>query len=764
MIMFWPLRAIIGVLALASITVADSFIESSALMSCMDNSEFSASSFSVKFFPDNKTVVFDISAISTIDGNVTANIEVIAYGLTIVNREISGCNIGDVSQLCPLQPGHFDIESSVKISSDITNDIPGIAYTIPDLDGVVKVTVYMQNTGQQVACVEATLSNGKTVQTKYASWAIGAVCVVGLLSAGLVSVAGHQSTASHIASNVVSLFVYFQSVAIVGMMAVEKLPPIAAAWSQNFQWTMGLMRLGFMQSIFSWYVQATGGTATNLLPNKNAISIEVEKRDLNGLVPFVGNFVDEHVRNGMSKSMYRTMAVDAVRRSGAIFKRATSSNTTSSASSVTTNEKDPNLASMTLVLRGMQRVAYLANIELSNVFLTGITFFIVLGIIIILVLAAFKGIIELLVKMGAIHHDKFMDYRQNWRVITKGVLFRLFLVGFAQLSVLCLWELVEQDSPAVIVLAIVSYIIVLAILGIAAFRVIQLARTSMRTYKNPAYILFSDSKALNRYGFLYVQFRATAYYFIVPVLIYTLLKAIFIAFGQASGKAQALGIFLVELAYLIAISWLKPYMDKRTNGFNIGISAINFVNALFFLFFSNLFGQPAVVSSVMAVVFFVLNAVFSLVLLIMIIVLSVWGLLAPNPDSRYQPMRDDRQSFIPDNQMAPEKKYTELDALGATARDGYMPGSDVFGYDEEERSSRTSEQLNRGDNSAFPQARLPRQPTLMPYGQERAMHSSSSLESPVRSESPMPASTTYRGYVPANEPEPVWRRDPRYPY
>lgn len=759
--LFWPLRAAALGLALASSAVAESYIEAAALMSCMDDSAFTASEFNVKFYPDNKTVVFDIAAISTIDGNVTAKLDVIAYGLTIVDKEISGCDIGDVQQLCPLQPGHFDVSSAVTIDSDITNSVPGIAYTIPDLDGVVKVTVFMDDTGEQVACVEATLSNGKTVQTKYASWAIGAVCLVGLLSAGLVSVAGHQSTASHIASNVVSLFVYFQSVAIVGMMAVEKLPPIAAAWSQNFQWTMGIMRLGFMQDIFSWYVQATGGTATNLLPNKDAISIEVEKRSVSGLIPTIGNYVNEHVREGMIRNTYRSMAVDAARRSASFLAKRASNST----STVTTDEKDPDLASKTLVVRGMTRVAYLADIELSNLFLTGITFFVILGLFIILVLAAFKGIIELLIKMGAFNHDKFMDYRQNWRTITKGVLFRLFLVGFAQLSVLCLWELIERDSPAVIVLAVVSYVIVLAILGIAAFRVIQLARMSTRMYKNPAYILFSDTKALNRYGFLYVQFRATAYYFIVPVLIYTLCKAIFIAFGQASGKAQALGIFLIELAYLVAVSWLKPYMDKRTNGFNIAISAINFVNALFFLFFSNLFGQPAMVSSVMAVVFFVLNAVFSLVLLIMIIVSSVWGLLSPNPDSRYQPMRDDRQSFIPDGQVAPgEKKYTELDALGQAARDGYMPTGDVFGYEEDERRS---EQLSRTqtDNSAFPQARLPRQPTLAPYGQhERAMHSSSSLESPTRSESPMPPATTYRGYVPANEPEPAWRRDPRYPY
>jgi hypothetical protein len=33
-------------------------------------------------------------------------------------------------------------------------------------------------------------------------------------------------------------------------------------------------------------------------------------------------------------------------------------------------------------------------------------------------------------------------------------------------------------------------------------------------------ILYSDPSALNKWGFLYVQFRATAYYYILPVLGY----------------------------------------------------------------------------------------------------------------------------------------------------------------------------------------------------------------------------------------------------
>ena len=87
---------------------------------------------------------------------------------------------------------------------------------------------------------------------------------------------------------------------------------------------------------------------------------------------------------------------------------------------------------------------------------------------------------------------------------------------------------------------------------------------------------------------------------------------------------------------------------------------------------------------VLGVVFFVINAAFATVLLLMILFASGYAIFSKNPDTRYQPMRDDRGSFI----KSQTNLTTELDALGATARgdmrmklgddddsDSYMSGS-----------------------------------------------------------------------------------------
>ncbi len=267
------------------------------------------------------------------------------------------------------------------------------------------------------------------------------------------------------------------------------------------------------------------------------------------------------------------------------------------------------------------------------------------------------------------------------------------------MCVLCLWELTQRDSAAEVILAIVIFISMTATLCWASLKVIRLAKRSVDMHKNPAYMLYSDPKCLNRWGFLYVQYRATAYYFIIPLLAYILLKAVFIAFAQNAPVVQAIALFIIEAMFLIGVSVLRPWMDKKTNIFNISIAAINFLNVILLLFFTQVFGQPGIVTGVMGIIFFILNAVFALILLILVLIASVYAIASKNPDTRYQPMRDDRGSFIKSNSQL----TAELDALGATARgDLKMPYSKTRLDDDEESFSSGSVARQQTDASNVP--------------------------------------------------------------
>lgn len=354
-----------------------------------------------------------------------------------------------------------------------------------------------------------------------------------------------------------ALFGYFQAQAFIGLTGVP-LPPIVASWTQNFQWSMGIIEVDFIQSIATWYQRATGGTPSTLLQQVGYAIITVEKRDL------ARRMVDTAL--GFTEGLSR--------RSIAMLKRADSS------------------AIDNIYIRGIERVGFRAGIELSNIFMTGYIFFLVFVVIVVLGVIAFKGVCELLTRMGHMRGDKFKDFRNGWSTVLKGILFRIILIGFPQMVVLCFWEFTRNDSGAEITLAIFTIVSMFFILGWASSKVIRLARRSIAMHKSPAYILYSDPVSLNKWGFLYVPFKAASYYFVVVTLIYILIKGLFIALAQNSFEVQAIALFVIELIYLVTVCILRPYMDKKTNAFNIAIAAANFFSTTLLLLLSGIFNLP----------------------------------------------------------------------------------------------------------------------------------------------------------------------------
>ncbi|CZR53155.1 probable Calcium_related spray protein [Phialocephala subalpina] len=570
----------------------------------------------------------------------------------------------NLAGMCPMATGQIDIQSNLQLDASTVNQIPGIAYGVPDLDANVKVVINATaNPGVSLACVEANLSNGQTVDQKGVGWTTAVIAGMALVASAVTSGLGHSNTAAHVAANALSLFGYFQAQAIVGLTSVP-LPPIVQSWTQNFDWTMGIIEVDFMQSIATWYQKSTGGTPATLLNSLTTTSVQVEKRSIGAGVA--------------KRSVEKT--IELLNHAHKLSKRADST------------------VSGTYVVKGIKRVAFRAGIESTNVFLTGLSFFCIFIVFTIIFVAMFKGFCELAVRMRWMKSDKFQDFRNGWFTVLKGIMFRMVLIGYPQMTILCLWEFTEVDSPAEVVLAIFFFFGMTGTLAWAAMKVIRIAKRSVDMHKNPAYILYSDPSCLNKWGFLYVQFRATAYYFILPTLAYIVVKGMFIAFGQNAGTVQAIALVLIEAIILIGASVIRPWMDKSTNTFNIAICAVNFLNAIFLLVFTDVFNQPGLVTGVMGVIFFIINAAFSLVLLILVLIATVYAFVRKNPDSRYQPMSDDRASFI----KSQTQLTTELDALGATAR-GDMKGGYKHNLDlDEDNDSWSSDSVRHPANMPLP--------------------------------------------------------------
>lgn len=557
-----------------------------------------------------------------------------------------------------------------------------------------------------------------------------------MAASAITSGLGHSNTAAHVAANALSLFSFMQSQAMIGMTSVH-MPPIVEAWTQNFQWSMGIIHIGFLESICTWYQRSTGGTPSTTLSELSTTSVQVLKK----------RTLDE--------------ATGLVKKASDIIKRG------SGAESETANTSN-------LVVRGIKRVGFKAGIEATNIFLTGLIFFVFFVAVVMILVSLFKAGCEVLAKNGKMKTDKFQDFRNGWKIVARGILFRLTLIGFPQMTVLCLWEFTQHDSAAEVVLAVIMFFSILAALGWAAFKVILLAKRSITMHKNPAYILYSDPTCLNKWGFLYVQYRATAYYFVIPVLGYILVKGMFIGLSQEAPVVMTIALVILEAGMLIAVSVLRPWMDKKTNIYNISIAAVNFLNVIFLLFFSEVFNQPGLVTGVMGVVFFVINAVFALILLLLVLIASIYAIVSKNPDMRYQPMRDDRGSFI----KSQGQLTTELDALGAAARGDVKTGaykSSPFDDDNGSFSSGNGASINRQnlDVHGHDQAPNTRQAPVSPVDPSLPLFPSdaSGRQEPpsynARSPSPVPRGYTAsplnnpNAYRAQNNPSP-WQRGAGY--
>jgi hypothetical protein len=625
--------------AFMAVANAKRSLMATSLVTCMENSQISPSYFNVTFNPDDRSLRYSLDLTTEVNGYITAIVQVYAYGFNIIEKEVNMCNLG-WKQFCPIYPGNMQVESIEYIDKEYVDMIPGIAYNVPDIDAVAKVTIYERGTKKQLSCLQASFSNGKTVSQTGAKWATAVVAGLGLLLAAGLSTFGNSNAALHISANAVSLFLYFQAVVVVSMQSVDRVPPIASAWAENLAWSMGLIRVLFMQKIFRWYVQATGGDP-DLYFNGTTKQILVQ-RAYNYLLDLHSRALELPAPQWMKRSLSFSL------------------------------DSNANL----IILRGIKRVGYDSKIEPTSIVVTGFTFFVICGYVLMALIFFIFQILTLLVRSQKINPNFAMHFRKSFGSVIKGSLLRYIYIGFTQLVILSLWEFTQNDSAAVIVLAVLFLLLSIGMIGYSLWRTISFGRTSIQQYNNPAALLYGDKQILEKYGFCYTMFHAEKYWFGVVMVGYGLVKAIFIGLCQNSGKTSSVAIFVFDLAYTIYLIILSPFLNKPTNIVNYCIAIVNTLNSFFFMFFSDLFGQRASVGSIMGWIFFVLNAAFSLILLLMIIVLAVLSVLSKNPDARFAPAKDDRTSFQrkdsirkKDGSKADHEPTNELFALGAAAQD-----------------------------------------------------------------------------------------------
>ncbi|OQE90387.1 hypothetical protein PENNAL_c0012G05534 [Penicillium nalgiovense] len=598
---------------------AENLIQATGLTRCSDSAEVTVNNFNAVFTPSNKSISIAFDGYSEVAGDVFIDVDLLVYGYEAFTKRFDPCSL-DLAVFCPMKAIELQIPTITQKLGLRTPDDPGnvaltnryviaIAYSVPDIDAVIRLKLKYKNGGKQIACLETRVRNGKSVYQAGVSWTLAIITGLGLVTSTVISLLGHSNTATHLAFRSLAFLGFIQTQAMAGMCSM-KLPPFVQSWTQNMQWSLGIVRSDALQTIATWFQRATGGIPSAVMTSAGSISVVLQKR-----------------------------------------------------SSIHRRDAEPGRQ---ILLRGIERVGIRDSIELTNIFMTGYLFYYFITAVVVACVGLVLVVRAVLAKKQTLlpKLDRAVTVTANWKTVLRSTFFRLACIGYPQMCILCLWELTRRDSAAEIVLAITMWLVTTAVLAFAAFKVFQRAIRSKQQHNTPAYTLYSDPATLNQWGFLYIYYRAPVYYFLVPTLVYTIVKGMVIAFAQPSPVAQSIVLLVLELAMMLATAIIKPFMSKGANVVAITMTVLNSLNTIFLLVFSDVFDQPELMTGILGVIFFILNAIFTLVLLIYLLVGMVYAIFLKKPDTKYKPLGDDRDSF----RWSRTGTTTELSSLEKIAR------------------------------------------------------------------------------------------------
>ena len=206
--------------------LGDDILSTSGFTSCMDStsSQITVQNLNIQFDRQTSQITFDVAGSSTKVQNVTASLSVTAYGNMVYSKDFDPCNAATkVTQLCPVPMGDFAAQGVQDVPTAYTSQIPSIAFSIPDLEGAAKLELKSRDGGEDLACIESDVNNGKTMEVPAVSYIvagiIGSALVLTSISA-LTSSAGAHAPSPGFGT----CLGWFQSVATNGMLSVNYPP------------------------------------------------------------------------------------------------------------------------------------------------------------------------------------------------------------------------------------------------------------------------------------------------------------------------------------------------------------------------------------------------------------------------------------------------------------------------------------------------------------------------------------------------------------
>ena len=497
------------------------------------------------------------------------------------------------------------------------SEIPSIAFNVPDLEGGAKLELTALDGGQDLACIESDVTNGKTVESPAVSYVAVGVAGAALLLTGISAVGSAGTTGGHAPSPSFGDVVgWFQSIAINGMLSVQY-PPIYRSFSKNFAFSGGLVPWNSMQTSIDNFRRVTGGNLTDdnvqYLQNASLVYTTgstsgqgiVSKRAIDFL------FEPHLISRDTSAAINGT-------QSGTDAAAAAASNSTSSGNSKVTH-----------IVHGIQGYVEQLTIPKANTFMTVLLVFTLVIAAITVGILLLKVVLETWALFGSFP-KKLTNFRRRYWGLLARTITNLILLLYGVWTLYCIYQFTNGDSWAAKVLAGITLALFSAILAFFTVKIWQIAQKFKRMEGDTA-ILYEDKETWRKYSLFYDNYKRGYWWLFMPGILYMFLKGSVIAAGNGHGLVQTAGQLIIESLMLALVLFTRPFATTAGNWINVVIQVVRMLSVVCIMVFVEQLGIAQSTKTITGVVLIAVQSVLTSVLAVLIAVNAIIVCIRENP-------------------------------------------------------------------------------------------------------------------------------------
>ena len=496
------------------------------------------------------------------------------------------------------------------------NEIPSIAFNVPDLEGGAKLELTALDGGQDLACIESDVTNGKTVESPAVSYVAVGVAGAALLLTGISAIGSAGTTGGHVPSPSFGDVVgWFQSIAMNGMLSVQY-PPIYRSFSKNFAFSGGLVPWNSMQTSIDSFRRVTGGNLTddNVQYLQNA-----------SLVYTTGSTSGQGILS--KRAIDFLFEPHLVSRDTSAAINGTQSGTDAAAAA--SNSTNSGNSKVTHIVHGIQGYVEQLTIPKANTFMTVLLVFALVIAAITAGILLLKVVLETWALFGSFP-KKLTNFRRRYWGLLARTITNLILLLYGVWTLYCIYQFTNGDSWAAKVLAGVTLALFSAILAFFTVKIWQIAQKFKRMEGDTA-ILYEDKETWRRYSLFYDNYKRGYWWLFMPGILYMFLKGSVIAAGNGHGLVQTAGQLIIESLMLALVLFTRPFATTAGNWINVVIQVVRMLSVVCIMVFVEQLGIAQSTKTITGVVLIAVQSVLTSVLAVLIAVNAIIVCIRENP-------------------------------------------------------------------------------------------------------------------------------------